>query len=54
MKPADVMDFFRKSKNAKVSKQDSSRNSIHTLLRFGEMKACSLLIRERTISISQP
>ncbi|MHA3737251.1 alpha/beta fold hydrolase [Pseudomonas sp. Eth.TT006] len=38
MKPADVMDFFRESKNAKMHKQESSGNSIHTLLRFGVMK----------------
>lgn len=38
MKPADVMDFFRKRKNVKMRKQDSSRTSIHTLLRFGVMK----------------
>jgi pimeloyl-ACP methyl ester carboxylesterase len=47
MKPADVMDFFRKSKNAKVRKQDSSRNSIHTLLRFGVMKGM-LSVNPRT------
>jgi pimeloyl-ACP methyl ester carboxylesterase len=47
MKPADVMDFFRKNKNAKMRKQDSSRNSIHTLLRFGVMKGM-LSVNPRT------
>ncbi|WP_426619598.1 alpha/beta fold hydrolase [Pseudomonas rustica] len=47
MKPADVMDFFRKSKNAKMRKQDSSRNLIHTLLRFGVMKGM-LSVNPRT------
>ena len=47
MKPADVMDFFRKSKNAKMRKQDSTRNSIHTLLRFGVMKGM-LSVNPRT------
>lgn len=47
MKPADVMDFFRTSKNAKMRKQDSSRNSIHTLLRFGVMKGM-LSVNPRT------
>ncbi|MEN5147790.1 alpha/beta fold hydrolase [Pseudomonas orientalis] len=47
MKPADVMDFFRKSKNAKMRKQDSSRNSLHTLLRFGAMKGM-LSVNPRT------
>jgi pimeloyl-ACP methyl ester carboxylesterase len=47
MKPADVMDFFRKSKNAKMRKQDSSRSSIHTLMRFGVMKGM-LSVNPRT------
>lgn len=47
MKPADVMNFFRKCKNAKLSKQDSSRNSIHTLLRYGVMKGM-LSVNPRT------
>lgn len=47
MKPADVMGFFRKSKNAKMPKQDSPRNSIHTLLRFGVMKGM-LSVNPRT------
>jgi pimeloyl-ACP methyl ester carboxylesterase len=47
MKPADVMNFFRKNKSAKMRKQDSSRNSIHTLLRFGVMKGM-LSVNPRT------
>jgi pimeloyl-ACP methyl ester carboxylesterase len=47
MKPADVMDFFRKRKNVKMRKQDSSRTSIHTLLRFGVMKGM-LSVNPRT------
>lgn len=47
MKPADVMEFFRKRKNVKMRKQDSSRTSIHTLLRFGVMKGM-LSVNPRT------
>lgn len=47
MKPSDVMDFFRRSKNAKMPKQDSSRDSIHTLLGFGVMKGM-LSVNPRT------
>lgn len=47
MKPADVMDFFRKRKNVKMRKQDSSRTSIHALLRFGVMKGM-LSVNPRT------
>lgn len=47
MKPADVMDFFRKSKNAKMPKQERSGNSIQTLLRFGVMKGM-LSVNPRT------
>ena len=38
MKPADVMDFFRKSKNTNMHQQERSRNSVQALLRFGVMK----------------
>ncbi|MGG7671532.1 alpha/beta fold hydrolase [Pseudomonas sp. WC2] len=47
MKPADVMEFFRKRKNVKMRRQDSSRTSIHTLLRFGVMKGM-LSVNPRT------
>ena len=47
MKPADVMEFFGKRKNVKMRKQDSSRTSIHTLLRFGVMKGM-LSVNPRT------
>ncbi|WJN61708.1 alpha/beta hydrolase [Pseudomonas sp. SO81] len=35
VKPADILDFFGRSKGARLRKQDSSRHSIQTLLRFG-------------------
>ena len=35
MKPADILDFFGKSKGARRRKQDGSRNSVQALLRFG-------------------
>lgn len=35
VKPADILDFFGSGKGAKLRKQNSSRNSIQTLLRFG-------------------
>ncbi|KII28473.1 alpha/beta fold hydrolase [Pseudomonas fluorescens] len=35
VKPADILDFFCRSKNAKLRKQEGSRHSIQTLLRFG-------------------
>ncbi|MFJ3372198.1 alpha/beta fold hydrolase [Pseudomonas sp. NPDC086251] len=35
VKPADILDFFGRSKTAKRPKQEGSRNSIQTLLRFG-------------------
>lgn len=47
MKPADVMDFFRKSKNTKTHKQERSGHSVHTLLRFGVMKGM-LSVNPRT------
>ncbi|QIA03488.1 alpha/beta fold hydrolase [Pseudomonas fluorescens] len=47
MKPADVMDFFRKSKNTKTHQQERSGNSVQTLLRFGVMKGM-LSVNPRT------
>ena len=47
MKPADVMDFFRKSKKAKMHEQERSGNSTHTLLRFGVTKGM-LSVNPRT------
>jgi pimeloyl-ACP methyl ester carboxylesterase len=38
VKPADIVDFFGRSKRAKMRKQEVSRNSIQTLLRFGVVK----------------
>lgn len=38
MKPADILDFFGKSKGTMPSKQAGIRNSIPALLRFGAMK----------------
>ncbi|WP_426201405.1 alpha/beta fold hydrolase [Pseudomonas sp. TWP3-1] len=38
VKPADILDFFGASKNAKLRKQEGSRNSIQTLLRLGVAK----------------
>lgn len=35
VKPADILDFFGRSKNAKRPKQEGSRNSIPALLRLG-------------------
>ena len=35
VKPADVLDFFGRSKSANLRKQERSRHSIQTLLRFG-------------------
>ncbi|MEJ5056769.1 MULTISPECIES: alpha/beta fold hydrolase [unclassified Pseudomonas] len=35
VKPADILDFFGRSKSAKLRKREGSRNSIQTLLRFG-------------------
>lgn len=35
VKPSDIADFFGRSKSAKMRKQEGSRNSIQTLLRFG-------------------
>ncbi|MCW8278415.1 alpha/beta fold hydrolase [Pseudomonas sp. PCH199] len=35
VKPADILDFFGRSEGAKLRKQEGSRNSIGTLLRFG-------------------
>lgn len=47
MKPADVMDFFRKSKNTNMHKQERSGHSVQTLLRFGVMKGM-LSVNPRT------
>jgi len=47
MKPADVMDFFRKSKNTKTHQQERSGHSVQTLLRFGVMKGM-LSVNPRT------
>ncbi len=38
VKPADIVDFFGRSKRAKTSKQEVPSNSIQTLLRFGVVK----------------
>jgi pimeloyl-ACP methyl ester carboxylesterase len=35
VKPADILDFFGRSKSVKSRTQEGSRNSIQTLLRFG-------------------
>ena len=35
VKPADILDFFGRSKNNKLRKREVSRNSMQTLLRFG-------------------
>jgi pimeloyl-ACP methyl ester carboxylesterase len=35
VKPADILDFFGRSKSAKLRKQEGSRNSLQTLLHFG-------------------
>jgi pimeloyl-ACP methyl ester carboxylesterase len=35
VKPGDILDFFGRRKSAKPGKQEGSRNSIQTLLRFG-------------------
>jgi pimeloyl-ACP methyl ester carboxylesterase len=47
MKPADIVDFFGRSKSAKQRKHGGSRNSIQTLLRFGVVKGM-LTINPRT------
>lgn len=38
VKPADIVEFFGKSKSAKLHKKGRSRNSIQALLRFGVVK----------------
>ncbi|WP_259697957.1 alpha/beta fold hydrolase [Pseudomonas frederiksbergensis] len=45
--PADIRDFFGRSKSAKLSKQKSSPNSIQTLLRFGVLNGM-LSVNPRT------
>ena len=35
LKPADILDFFSRSRSTKLDKQKGLRNSIQTLLRFG-------------------
>lgn len=47
VKPADILDFFRRSKSAKLRKQEGSRNSIQTLLRFGVVNGM-LTVNPRT------
>ncbi|MHC8353673.1 alpha/beta fold hydrolase [Pseudomonas sp. LB3P81] len=47
VKPADILDFFGRSKSAKLPKQEGSRNSIQTLLRFGVVNGM-LTVNPRT------
>lgn len=47
VKPGDILDFFRRSKSAKPSKQKGSRNSIQKLLRFGVVNGM-LTVNPRT------
>jgi pimeloyl-ACP methyl ester carboxylesterase len=47
MNPADIMNFFGRSKSAKLRKQEGSHNSIQTLLRFGVVKGM-LTVNPRT------
>ena len=47
VRPAKILDFFGRRKNAKLRKQECSRNSIQTLLRFG-MVDCMLTVNPRT------
>lgn len=47
VKPSDILDFFSRSKSAKLRKQEGSRNSIQTLLRFGMVKGM-LTVNPRT------
>lgn len=47
VKPADIVDFFGRSKSAKMRKQEGSRNSIQTLLRFSVIKGM-LTVNPRT------
>ena len=35
VRPVDILEFFGRSKSAKLRKQEGSRHSIQTLLRFG-------------------
>jgi pimeloyl-ACP methyl ester carboxylesterase len=47
VKPADILDFFGRSKSARLRKQEGSRNSIQTLLRFGVVNGM-LTVNPRT------
>lgn len=47
VKPADIVDFFDSSKDAKSHKKGGSRNSIQTLLRIGVVKGM-LTVNPRT------
>jgi pimeloyl-ACP methyl ester carboxylesterase len=47
VKPADVMEFFSRSKTAKPRKSEGNRHSIQTLLRFGVVKGM-LSVNPRT------
>jgi pimeloyl-ACP methyl ester carboxylesterase len=47
VKPADILDFFGRSKSARLRKQEGSRNSIQTLLRFGMVNGM-LTVNPRT------
>lgn len=47
VKPADILDVFGGSKSAKLRKQEGTRNSIQTLLRFGVAKGM-LTVNPRT------
>lgn len=47
VKPADILEFFGRSKSAKSRKQEGSRNSIQALLRFGVVKGM-LSVNPRT------
>jgi hypothetical protein len=47
VKPADIVGFFDRNQSAKQRKQEGSRNSIQTLLRFGVVKGM-LTVNPRT------
>lgn len=47
VKPADIVDFFDRSKSTKLRKKEGSRNSIQSLLRFGVVKGM-LTVNPRT------
>ncbi|KAE9647768.1 alpha/beta fold hydrolase [Pseudomonas sp. PB103] len=47
VKPADIMEFFARSKTARPRKREGNRHSIQTLLRFGVVKGM-LSVNPRT------